>query len=201
MRIPIFPLQVVLFPGASLPLHIFEPRYKQMMQDCETSGVDFGVVFADSEGLAVTGCTAALVRVNERYEDGRMDILTRGGKRFQILALDDSAPYLQADVEILADDADPAPRALRESALALHFEAMQLLDSHPAELAHLQLDRPISFLLAEALPIPLPTQLALLSAQSDRERTEMLVHIYDELLPLLRMQSADRQTGTSRLVH
>jgi Lon protease-like protein len=201
MRIPIFPLQVVLFPGASLPLHIFEPRYKQMMQHCEATGLDFGVVYADPDGLAVVGCAAPLVRVIERHDDGRLDILTRGGQRFQILALDESEAYLQADVKFLDDDSDPAPRSLRESALALHFEALELMAAQQAELPHLQLDRPVSFLLADALPLPLLARQALLSVDSDRERTEMLVHIYDELLPQLRMQNADRQTGTSRLVH
>jgi hypothetical protein len=101
----------------------------------------------------------------------------------------------------MGDDNDPAPRSLRQSALALHFEAMQHLGHEANELPHLQLDRPISFLLANALPLPLQAQQGLLCTESDRQRTEMLVQIYDELLPQLRMQNADRQSGTSRLVH
>ena len=201
MQIPLFPLQTVLFPGASLPLHIFEPRYKQMMQDCEAHGLDFGVVCVEQEGLAVVGCTARLVNVLERYDDGRLDILTRGERRFQILSLDETEPYLQAHVEFLTDDTDPAPRTLRESALALHFEVMQHLMGDQAELPHLQLDSPVGYLLASALPLSLLTQQTLLCLQSDKQRTDMLVHIYEDLLPQLRMQDADRQCGTSRLVH
>jgi Lon protease-like protein len=201
MQIPIFPLQVVLFPGASLPLHIFEPRYLQMLKDCETHGLQFGITLADKEGLAVTGCSARLINITERYDDGRMNILTRGERRFQILSLDETLPYLQADVEWMEEDLDPAPRSLREAALAQHFEVMQHLGQDAAELPQIQLDHPISYLLASALPLPLQAQQGLLCTDSDRQRTEMLVQIYDELLPQLRMQNADRQTGTSRLVH
>jgi len=201
MQIPIFPLRTVLFPGASLPLHIFEDRYKKMMRDCEARKVDFGVVLAEQDGLAVIGSTARLENVLERYDDGRMDILTRGHRRFQIVSLDESEPYLQAEVEFLAEDEDPAPRPLRESALALHFEVMEHLAGDSVDLPHLQLDFPVGFQLAASLPLPLGTQQALLCVESDRQRTEMLVQIYEDLLPQLRLQNADRQTGTSRLVH
>ena len=160
MQIPIFPLKTVLFPGASLPLHIFEDRYKKMMRDCDARKLDFGVVLAEQDGLAVIGATAKLVNVLERYDAGRLDILPRGHRRFQIMSLDESV-----------------------------------------DLPHLQLDYPVGYQLAAALPLPLGTQQALLCVESDKQRTEMLVQIYEDLLPQLRMQNADRQTGTSRLVH
>lgn len=201
MLIPIFPLQTVLFPGASLPLHIFEPRYKRMVRHCEDTATDFGVVYAEKDGIAVTGSTARIVRVLERYDDGRMDILTRGERRFQIQSLDETESYLQAEIEFLDDAGEEASRSLRESALALHFEAMELLHTEPDDAPMPRLDHAVSFQLAGALPLPLPTKQTLLCVCGDRERTEMLVRIYDELLLQLRMQSADRMTGTSRLVH
>jgi Lon protease-like protein len=205
MQIPIFPLQVVLFPGASLPLHIFEPRYKDMMLACQSRGLGFGVVHSERGELAVTGCMASLVCVLQQYDDGRMDILTRGAQRFKIVALDESRSYLQAEVNFLHDDADPAPRALRESAVAQHFEFLELTGGDAGDMSLLQLDQPVSFHLANMLPIPFTQLQALLSTDSDHQRTAMLIDIYEELLPQLRLHGADSVTDNgahrSHLVH
>ena len=82
MRISLFPLDVVLFPGAPLPLHIFEERYKEMIGLCLQQQSSFGVVRAQSEGLAIIGCTARIEQVLERMDDGRLNILTRGARPF-----------------------------------------------------------------------------------------------------------------------
>jgi Lon protease-like protein len=81
MKIPLFPLEVVLFPGAALPLHIFESRYKEMIGECLAGKSAFGVVRAQREGLAVIGCTAEIIRILEKYPDGRLDILCQGSQR------------------------------------------------------------------------------------------------------------------------
>jgi ATP-dependent Lon protease len=200
MRIPIFPLQVVLFPGASLPLHIFEPRYKDMVRACQAAGTGFGVVHAEREQLAVTGCMASIVATLQKYEDGRVDILTRGGHRFHIVALDESAPYLQAEVNFLPDDFEPAPRALREQAAAKHFEFLELSGAGVEAMSLIQLDQPVSFQLADALPIPFIQQQSLLSTDSDTQRTMMLLQIYDELINDLRMHGTE-PGKRSRMVH
>ncbi len=102
---PIFPLGTVLFPGGTLPLHIFEERYKQMIGACLDRDEPFGVVLikegVEAGGSATPfeiGTSARITRV-ERLADGRMNIVTIGGKRFRILAHDESRPYLQAEVE------------------------------------------------------------------------------------------------------
>src|SRR5713226_6933051 len=77
-RIPLFPLNVVLLPGAGLPLHIFEPRYRQMVKNCLEEKSEFGMVLSLDKGVARVGCTAEIVQVTKRYNDGRMDILTAG---------------------------------------------------------------------------------------------------------------------------
>lgn len=113
--LPLFPLQAVLLPGASLPLHIFEPRYRQLTVDLVTGvvpGREFGVVAlrpaGDGEVTEVSqvreiGCTAAL-RQAKRLPDGRYDIITTGGRRFRLLDLDATqAPYLVGTVEWLPD--------------------------------------------------------------------------------------------------
>ncbi len=77
-RIPLFPLNVVLLPGADLPLHIFEPRYREMVKNCLEEKSEFGMLLSLPKGVARVGCTAEILDVVKRYEDGRMDILTAG---------------------------------------------------------------------------------------------------------------------------
>jgi uncharacterized protein len=113
--VPLFPLGAVLLPGASLPLHIFEPRYRQLTVDLVTGAVpdrSFGVI-AIKQGLDAVeethniGCTAVLQEVR-RLPDGRFDIVTRGEKRFRLLEVDNtSAPYLIGKIEWVPDG-DPS---------------------------------------------------------------------------------------------
>lgn len=124
--IPVFPLDHVLLPGLPLPLHIFEPRYRQMLADIETSRGGFGIV-ALSRGSETSADvdfakigTLAEILEKEPYPDGSCDLLTVGSRRFRIVDVDSSAkPYLQAQVEWLdEDDGDlPADLALMVTAL------------------------------------------------------------------------------------
>ena len=86
-RIPLFPLNVVLFPGATLPLHIFEQRYKVMIGHCLGKNREFGIILVSERGVAALGCTAAITRKIKDYPDGRMDILTQGRAVFRALHL------------------------------------------------------------------------------------------------------------------
>jgi Lon protease-like protein len=117
--LPLFPLGTVLLPGASLPLHIFEPRYRQLTIDLVTGAIPdkcFGVVAVREgwapdddgiDGLHDVGCTAELRDVR-RLPDGRFDIVTRGARRFRLLDLDaEVKPYLIGTVEYLPDVAGP----------------------------------------------------------------------------------------------
>lgn len=101
--IPLFPLGVVLLPAMVLPLHIFEERYKIMIGECLEQSKEFGIVYSDQEEIRKKGCTAKIVEILRRYDDGRMDILTRGVKRFLIEDIIDEKPYLQARVAYFND--------------------------------------------------------------------------------------------------
>jgi Lon protease-like protein len=185
MKIPLFPLDVVLFPGAPLPLHIFEPRYREMVAECVAGNAVFGVVRAQRDGLAVIGCTAQVVRVLHSYPDGRSDILTQGIDRFEIEQLDDSRSFLQAEVALLPDAGEIATRSSREECAALHFEALHLMGTSNTPV-HLNLDAPVAYLLAATVPADLNFQQALLAMRSDAERTETLLSYYRAVLPQLR---------------
>jgi Lon protease-like protein len=198
MKIPLFPLELVLFPEAPLPLHIFEPRYREMIADCRATNTLFGVVRASQrDGLAVIGCTAQIVRVLHSYADGRSDILTQGMDRFEINQIDDSRSFLQAEVTVLPDMGEPSIRAAREECVAMHFKILSLLGIAENSL-HLSLDAPVAYLLAAAVPGDLDFQQALLAMRSDRARTETLLAYYRELLPKLRSNKhAARQASTN----
>jgi Lon protease-like protein len=185
MKIPLFPLNVVLFPGAPLPLHIFEERYRDMVRDCLADESVFGVVCASPEGLAVAGCTARIARILNDYPDGRRDILTEGMERFEIKHLHDSRSYLQADVQFFSDTGDVASREMREECIALHFEVLELAGGDVQHIG-LDLNRPVSFQVAWSLPTGLDFKQELLTMRSDLERTERLLEFYKAVLPKLR---------------
>src|SRR5208283_4491405 len=122
--IPLFPLQVVVFPRTRLPLHIFEERYKEMIGNAIRDHSEFGVVLAKEDGIVNAGCTVMVEKVLETYPDGRMDILTRGLRRFEIVELSAEKDYLQAEVSFFDDDDPaPAPADLRDQALS-NYRAM-----------------------------------------------------------------------------
>ena len=110
--IPLFPLGVVLLPAMILPLHIFEERYKLMIGECVEEKREFGIVYSDRKEIRKKGCTAQIVQVLKRYDDGRMDILTRGVSRFLIQDIIDEKPYLQARVAYFDDGVEDKPAAL-----------------------------------------------------------------------------------------
>lgn len=102
--IPLFPLGLVLLPQLSLPLHIFEERYKLMIGECLENNTAFGIVFFNGIDIQTIGSTAIILKVLKRYHDGRLDILTRGQKRFVIKDIYDRKPYLEGRVTFFDDE-------------------------------------------------------------------------------------------------
>lgn len=119
-QIPLFPLNVVLMPGTPMPLHIFEERYKQMVNECLEDLSEFGMVFADEGGTRNIGCTARIVELVQRYEDGRLVILVEGSRRFKLNNILTGKPYYVGEVEYLEDEASgEGVSALAEECVAL----------------------------------------------------------------------------------
>ncbi|MHB1937505.1 MAG: LON peptidase substrate-binding domain-containing protein [Acidobacteriaceae bacterium] len=195
MKIPLFPLDLVLFPGAALPLHIFEERYKEMIGECLQCQGEFGLVRARRDGLATIGCTAKIVTVMHRYPDGRLDILCRGERRFEIESLLDGRSFLQAEVDFLSDQRPCSTRRDREQCAALHMEMMELSGSAAMEFPQLDLDQPVAFLLASVIPADLEFKQELLHLHSDSERTARLMEFYSSILPKLQRGSMDSKTA------
>lgn len=102
--IPLFPLNVVLFPHQPLPLHIFEPRYKAMVRDCLEADKDFGVLLVHQGQLFQNGTCARIENILEKYDDGRLKILTLGKRRFRVKRVMEGKPYLEGEVEFWDDE-------------------------------------------------------------------------------------------------
>lgn len=171
--LPLFPLNVVLFPRTPLPLHIFEDRYKEMMADIIETKSEFGVVLAGEKGVVNTGCTAIVDKVLNKYEDGRMDILAVGRRRFEILLLNADKSYLRGAVEFFDDDAfEPTPDALKDRVLEGYGDLCKI-EPPEDEVSPEMTDPQLSFQLAQILP-DLNFRQTLLATRSEAERMKRL---------------------------
>jgi len=168
--LPLFPLETVLLPHCELRLHIFEDRYKEMIAECLQRRLDFGVVQARGGGLMRIGCTASIEEVLRKYEDGRMDIVTVGRRRFALEEVAGGRSFLRGKATFFTDIDEPPPeRGLVLGALAAW---MELAEAKEAEAEPPDLDHPqLSFLLADISP-DLFFRQRLLEMRSERERLE-----------------------------
>jgi len=170
--IPIFPLNVVLMPGAPLPLHIFEDRYKQMVNECLEEESEFGMVLADESGTREVGCTARIVELVERYEDGRLVILVEGSRRFRLNNIMTGKPYYVGEIEYLEDEGE-------EDVVSLAEECIELLERVVEEATEgsvgIEIEPPyrnLSFAIAGRIEFDVETRQQILELLTERERLE-----------------------------
>jgi ATP-dependent Lon protease len=192
-RIPLFPLNVVLFPGAELPLHIFEPRYREMVNTCVEETSEFGMLLSLPKGVARVGCTAEILDVVKRYGDGRMDIRTVGRAPFRVVELFQQNPLLEGDVDYL-EDRETVANPLIQRQLVELFEACHTLifDDYPKNLQGSPPEE-LSYLVAGTLPMELLWKQQILELRSEADRQERLVAYLREWAPHLQKQEAMRQ--------
>jgi Lon protease-like protein len=191
----LFPLDLVLLPSVPLPLHIFEPRYKEMIKECLDQNRHFGIVRSHDESLATIGCTAEIMNVLKKYPDGRMNILTEGRRRFEVLEINQERPFLQADVFFLEDDNDPARGADLDTALRLHGEIMKLAGAQP-EVVEKSEAAQLAYRLAGSLPFDPDFQQALLEMSSEAKRIQAIISFFERILPVLQRNArAKRKAG------
>lgn len=191
--LPLFPLQLVLFPKTTLPLHVFEERYKEMIGEAIAEGREFGVVQAGERGIVNTGCTATVQSVLKTYPDGRMDILAVGRRRFEIFGLNDEKPYLRGTVDFFDDeDFDPVPPETQKKALDV-FEDLRELKSGEIEPPDAK-DPQLSFQLAQPVP-DLDFRQLLLATRSEAERMKQVADFLSSYVPKERAVSHMRETA------
>jgi Lon protease-like protein len=198
--IPLFPLDVVLFPGTPLPLHIFETRYKEMIAECLAKNLTFGVVRAIEQGLAEVGCTAEIVTVVREYPDGRLDLVTEGRKRFEVLGVNEERAFLRGEVRMIDDEPGVPPQEDAERAIELYSELLAMAGAQQ-DLGAVDPSL-MSFYLAASLPLDLDFKQKLLSLRSEAERLPLLITYLETLIPNLHRAARARQkAGGNGHVH
>ncbi len=172
-RLPLFPLQIVLFPGQQLPLHIFEERYKTMIGECIEYESPFGIVLAGESGIHKVGCTARISEVVETFPDGRMNVLALGGQRFELFRVYDTQPYFEGEVSDYHDREGVDPTELCQ----LVWEALEKSDPPRLNLSEDLLEDPFlfSFAVAGELKMPLREKQIFLRSSSLEWRLKRLI--------------------------
>jgi Lon protease-like protein len=180
--LPLFPLQLVVFPRTRLPLHIFEERYKEMVGEAIRDESEFGIVLATKDGIVNAGCTVKVEKVMEMYPDGRMDVLTRGERRFEIDGLNEEKDYLRAEVSFFDDEEDTAASSDERDTAIRQYRVLNELDSARNHSEPDMNDPQLSFQLAQAVP-DLDFLSVLLKRRSERDRLKELNHYLSGYLP------------------
>jgi Lon protease-like protein len=183
VEIGLFPLGIVLLPTERVPLHIFEPRYRELIGECVEGDTEFGLVFADEGGVRELGTRARVEEVLDRFDDGRMNIVVEGGERFSVERLTRGRSFMTAEVAPVDDDGvEPhedavarAAAAFRALAAAAEAEAGDV-DEGGAQL---------SFRLAAQVELPPESKQQLLELRSEQRRLELVAELLDGVRSVL----------------
>jgi Lon protease-like protein len=169
----LFPLGIVVLPGEVTPLHVFEPRYRELVGEAIENDTPFGILLTDDDGLREVGTQVRVAEVVERFDDGRFVVVVEGVERFRLLRQTEGRSFRTGEVERIDDGEDVADEELRATALKL-FE--DLRDAVGADVESPELDDPeLSFAIARRVEIDARTKQLLLESQSEPERLEQLV--------------------------
>jgi len=199
-EIGLFPLALVLVPTERVPLHIFEPRYKELVGECLTEGREFGLVLEDENGRRDVGTLAAVIEVLQVFDDGRMNVVVEGRDRFRVVELTDGRSFPTGDVESLDDEDDEPPEpAAVERAMTL-FRRL-------AEVAEADVDEPegapelLSFELAARVDFGLDLKQELLELRSEHRRIMRLAELLETAIEAVAREREvrERASGNGRV--
>jgi Lon protease-like protein len=179
---PIFPLPLVLLPTELAPLHIFEERYKVMINLCLEESTEFGIVWLGDDGLAEIGCTARVTELIDRMDDGRMNILVRGGRPFRLLRRIDDLAFPAGDIEVLEDEAD-ATESHAEAARSVYAEVVEkATDQRPEEDDLADMD---AYGMAATIELEPALKQKLLDSRSEDERLDIVEQLFEKAVERL----------------
>jgi Lon protease-like protein len=183
----LFPLPLVLVPSERIPLHIFEPRYRELIDDCIERGEEFGLVLAAGDGAVhEVGTRAAVAEVLQVLPDGQMNIIVEGGDRFRLLELTSGRSFATAAVEEVVDEEDPVEDADRDRALEVFGS---LVEAAGAGVEAPDGDSPLlDFELAARVDFGVEAKQELLASTSPRERMSKLVSLLESALEAARVE-------------
>ena len=197
----LFPLPLVLVPTERIPLHIFEPRYRELIAECLERDEEFGLVLATGDGAVhEVGTRAAVAQVVEELDDGRLNIVVEGRERFRLLELTKGRSFTTGEVEEVVDDADDVPDDDdRERALDVFRE---LAETAGAEVEVPDAASPLlDFELAARVDFGVESKQELLASTSPRERMTKLLALLETALEALRLeqQLQHRASGNGKV--
>jgi Lon protease-like protein len=193
-RFPLFPLGIVLLPTEVVPLHIFEERYKRMIDECLEEKTEFGIVWLSDDSLKEIGCTAEITKLLERMDDGRMNILIQGGRPFRLLKRIDELPYPAGDVELLDDDGAEPDAELTEEARDRYADLVErATDSRPADSDLSDMD---AYGMAATIDFEADAKQKLLEMRSEPERCRLVGEMFSATIE--RLNFAERAAERSR---
>jgi Lon protease-like protein len=202
-EIGLFPLGIVLLPTEFVPLHIFEPRYRELIGECLEHEGEFGLVHTDGDVLQPIGTLARVADVIQRYDDGRLDVVVEGGGRFRLVELTQGRSFQTARIEELEDRDDPASLVVAEEALEAYGQLLALAGASAdvPEVTHPQL----SYALAGRFELASELKLELLVATSERARLSRVVEILEGAAAAIERQrelgAVASTNGKARDVH
>lgn len=187
---PLFPLGMVALPTESVQLHIFEERYRRLVERCVQAprgSVErqFGIIWLSDEELRPIGCACELEEVLERMEDGRMNILARGTMPFRLRERQDNRPYPAGVVEFLEEHEEPVDEQAADTARELYREL--LAEAVDREIAQPELSQMDAYQMAGTVEFDLHAKQELLEMRSENERLRLLVHLLGAALQHLQL--------------
>jgi Lon protease-like protein len=192
---PLFPLGLVALPSEYVPLHIFEERFKALVEACLELPSEFGIVWLSDEELKVVGCACRIERVLERMPDGRVNILTRGTTPFRLVERQDGLPYPAGVVELLEDEGTYWPGTEAEQAARAVYADLveQATDSRPEPEVLAKMG---AYEMAGTIEFGLDAKQQLLEMRSETERLELLTRLLRATLG--RLSFVDRAETRAR---
>jgi len=199
-EIGLFPLPLVLLPTERVPLHVFEPRYRELVSECLAEGRELGVLLEDEQGRRQVGTRAAVVEVLEVFPDGRMNVVVEGRDRFRLVRLTQGRSFLTAQVERVTDAAEPPPTASEIGTARRLFRQL-------VEMAEADVDEPdgssgsLSFELAARVDFGLAAKQGLLELRSERARLRRLAVLLEGAVAAVTRarEVRERATGNGRV--
>lgn len=191
---PLFPLQLVALPSELIPLHIFEDRYKAMIERCLEEPTEFGIVLVADDGLRPIGCACEIVEVLERFDDGRVNLVARGTRPFRIEARQDELPYPAGVVEFLDDREEESDADAAEEAHYAYAELVETAtDRKPGPE---EIDAMSAYEMAATVEFDLDAKQGLLDVRSENARLKLVTRIFRGALK--RLEFVDKAQARAR---
>jgi Lon protease-like protein len=199
-EIGLFPLSLVLLPSERVPLHIFEERYQELIGECLATESEFGLVYADDDGIREIGTRAGVVEVLDRFDDGRMNVLVEGRERFRLVELTSGRSFHTGEVTAVSDADDRPDARVVERALAL-FGRLRELTGSEVEVPSATTEQ-LSYALASRVELDPEIKLDLLTEVSERARLDRVCELLEAAaVTVERQRLAAERAMTNGRVH